>query len=68
VNWRLCKLRIRGRFHYFSLICIHAPTEDKNENEKDPFYLLLENEHNKCHKNYTKLIMRGLYCQNWARR
>jgi hypothetical protein len=57
VNWRLCKLRIRGRFHNFSFICIHAPTEDKNENLKDSLYELLEKEYNKCPKNDIKLIM-----------
>jgi hypothetical protein len=37
VNWRQCKLRIRGRLHNFSLIRIQAPTEDKNENQKHFF-------------------------------
>jgi hypothetical protein len=44
VNWRLRKLRIKGRFQNYSLICIHAPTEEKNADEKDTFYELLEKE------------------------
>ncbi|XP_021937353.1 uncharacterized protein LOC110838457 [Zootermopsis nevadensis] len=29
VNERMCTLRIRGRFFNSTLICVHAPTEDK---------------------------------------
>jgi exonuclease III len=57
VNWRICKLRIRGRFHNYSLICVHGPTEDKNENQKYSFYKLLEKEYDKCPKNDIKLII-----------
>jgi hypothetical protein len=57
LNWRLRKLRIKERFHNYRLICIHAPTEEKNENEKDSFYELLEKEYDKCPKNDIKLIM-----------
>ena len=29
-NERLCKLRIKGKYHNLSLICAHAPTEDSD--------------------------------------
>jgi hypothetical protein len=36
---------------------MHALTEEKNENEKDLFYDLLEKEYDKCPKNDMKLII-----------
>jgi hypothetical protein len=60
VNLRLCKLRIKGRFHNYSVICIHASTEEKNENEKDSFYELLEKEYDKCLENDIKFIIGDL--------
>jgi hypothetical protein len=29
VNWRLCNLRMKGRFHNYSIICIHVPTVEE---------------------------------------
>jgi hypothetical protein len=40
---RMCRLQIRGKFFNYSIINVHAPTEDKNEEEKDAFYGDLEN-------------------------
>jgi hypothetical protein len=40
---RMCQLQIRGKFFNYSIIYVHAPTEDKNEEEKDAFYGDLEN-------------------------
>ncbi|PSN51304.1 Craniofacial development protein 2, partial [Blattella germanica] len=37
INFRMCKLRIKGRFQNYSLINVHAPTEMKSEDEKDTF-------------------------------
>jgi hypothetical protein len=35
---KMCRLRIRGKFFNYSIVCVHAPTEDKNEEKKDAFY------------------------------
>jgi hypothetical protein len=42
ISMRMCKLRLRGKFYNYSFICIHAPTEDKDEEEKENFYDELE--------------------------
>jgi hypothetical protein len=54
---RLCKIRIRGRYHNYSLFSAHAPTEDKDPSEKDMFYDLLEKEYDKCPKHDIKVIL-----------
>jgi hypothetical protein len=35
---RICKIRVRGLFFNYSLICVHAPTKEKDDHEKDNFY------------------------------
>jgi hypothetical protein len=35
---RICKIRVIWLFFNYSLICVHAPTEEKNDDEKDNFY------------------------------
>jgi hypothetical protein len=42
INERLCVIRIKGRFFNGSLINIHAPTNDSEEEAKDQFYEKLE--------------------------
>jgi len=38
----ICTLRIRGIFFNTTIICVHAPTEEKDEVQKDDFYEDLE--------------------------
>jgi hypothetical protein len=33
-----CKLRIKGKFNNLSIISVHAPTEEKTDEEKGKFY------------------------------
>jgi hypothetical protein len=54
---RLCKIRLRGNFFNYSLINVHAPTEDKDEDEKGLFYEDLHSLYASCPKNDIKVIL-----------
>ncbi|GFV34546.1 craniofacial development protein 2 [Trichonephila clavipes] len=54
---RLCKIRLRGRHYNTTLICGHAPTDDKDETEKGLFYDLLMKSYNSCPAQDMKLVI-----------
>ena len=55
ISERLCVLRLKGRFFNYSLINIHAPTNDSEEEAEDQFYEQLERTYSACPKNDVKL-------------
>ena len=57
---RICKLRVRGLFFNYSLICVHAPTEEKDDDEKDNFYEDLDQIYEECPKRDIKIILGDL--------
>jgi hypothetical protein len=57
INERLCVIRIKGRFFNYSLINIHAPTNDSEEEAKDHFYEQLERAYAACPSHDVKLVM-----------
>jgi hypothetical protein len=59
INMRTCKIRLRGRFRNYIVICAHAPTEERNENE-DAFYDILEKTYENCPVNDIKMILGDL--------
>ena len=38
INERIARIRIKFKWFHMSLITAHAPTEDKDDNDKDEFY------------------------------
>jgi hypothetical protein len=58
INERLCVIRIKGRFFNYSLINIHAPTNDSEEEAKDQFFEQLERTYAACPSHDAKLVMR----------
>jgi endonuclease/exonuclease/phosphatase family metal-dependent hydrolase len=56
----MCWLRIWENFLNYSIINVHAPTEDKSDTEKDAFYDVLRNLYVACPKHDVKLIIGDL--------
>lgn len=57
INERICTLRLKGRFKNISLICIYAPTNMSDEEEKDKFYELLESTWSNLPNYDVKIIL-----------
>ena len=53
----ICTLRIRGVFFNATIICVHAPMEEKDEVQKDNFYEDLERIYTKAPKHDIKVVM-----------
>ena len=56
INGRICTLRIRVRLFNITLICVHAPTEE-NEEEVDRFCEELENVYDGAASHDVKMIL-----------
>jgi hypothetical protein len=57
VDERICCLRIKGKFFNKTLVCVHAPTEDKDQIEKNSFYDNLDRMYQKVAAHDIKIIM-----------
>lgn len=57
VSERLCFLRLKAKHRKLSLINVHAPTEEKSEEEKEEFYELLENIYQRLPESDMKIIL-----------
>lgn len=57
VSPRLCYLRLRGKFNNYSIINVHAPTEEKEDEEKDEFYEELDHLWVRCPRHDVQIIM-----------
>lgn len=57
INERMCRIRIRGKLRNLSIMLVYAPTEDKDEVEKETFYEELEKNYNKLPRYDMKIIM-----------
>jgi hypothetical protein len=59
---RICSLRIRGRFFNTTIICVHVPTEEKDEIQKDDFYGDLERIYTRCDPKVLRRVVLKEYC------
>jgi len=57
VSERISTIRIKAKFKNVSLICVHAPTEDKSDDTKDDFYELLDRTYNQCPSYDIKIVL-----------
>ncbi|XP_049301896.1 craniofacial development protein 2-like [Bactrocera dorsalis] len=57
VNELLATIRIKARFFNISLICAHAPTEEKDDVTKDAFYECLERTYERCPRHDVKIVL-----------
>jgi len=51
INERICKLCLKGKYHNITIINIHAPTEEKDEETKERFYAELQQTQEKVPKH-----------------
>jgi len=56
-NERMCKLRIKGKYHNLSLICVHAPTEDSDNTVKEQFFEDLQRIQDRIPKHDATILL-----------
>lgn len=57
INERLATIRITAKFFNISLICAHAPTEEKDDVAKDTFYAELDRAYGRCPSHDIKILL-----------
>ena len=57
INDKICVLRIKGKFHNYSIINTHCPTNDKTQEDKERHYDLLGQTYDNCPKHDAKIII-----------
>jgi hypothetical protein len=57
INERLCVLRVRGKFKNTTMICAHAPTEEKYDESKETFCEKLDQIYHRAPAHDTKIII-----------
>jgi len=60
INERICILRLKGKFHHITLINVHAPTEEKMEEEKDKLHDDLQKTYKRAPKHDIVMILEDL--------
>ena len=57
VSERIATIRIRAKYFNITLICAHAPTEDKDDEIKEMFYERLEETYDRCPGHDIKIVL-----------
>ena len=57
VSERIAKIRIKAKLFNISLICVHAPTNEKDEDTKNDFYAKLEDTYDRCPSHDVKIVL-----------
>ena len=57
ISERIAAIRIKAQFFNISLICVHAPTNDKDVVAKDAFYADLEDTYDRCPTHDVKIVL-----------
>jgi hypothetical protein len=57
VDKRICVVRIKTKFHNTSFINVHAPTEEKEEIEKEAFCRKVEAVYDACPSSDIKILL-----------
>ena len=57
INERICNVRLKGKYHNITIINIHAPTEEKDEDTKERFYAELQQIQEKVPKHDLLIII-----------
>jgi len=57
ISDHICKLRVKGKFYYITIINIYAPTEDKEEEIKEKFYVELQKTQDTVPKHDVTVIL-----------
>jgi len=60
ITERICILGLKGKFHNITLINVHAPTEEKMEEEKDKFYDDHQKTYDRAQKHDIVMILGDL--------
>jgi len=58
INERICKIRLKGKYRNITLINIHAPTEENDDDVKEQFYAELQQVQEKV-PNQDQFIILG---------
>jgi exonuclease III len=68
ISDRICKLRVKGKFHNITLINIYAPTENKEKDVKEQFYEELQRTHDRVSKHDVTIILGDNECKTRKRK
>lgn len=68
INPRLTVLILETKWFKVAFVNAHAPTEEKNDEEKEEFYALLKTSLEELPKGVHNNFIKRFQCTNWQRR